>query len=109
MKFNEFGAILTRLPCLVILFWTQLTKLWSVIFVEGTESRTCTSKVFVVTLETGTHLSRIGSVILGYSWSVPYPSWAQLNLNALSAILILCPLQSPWLVTVIVNLPVIGL
>ena len=92
-----------------MLLVTQLTNVWSDIFVEGITSRTCTSNVFVVTSETGIHLPLIGSVDLGYWWSVAFWSYLQLNLNALSAILILCPLQSPWLATVMVNLPVKGL
>ena len=46
---------------------TPDTNVWASVFVEGITSNTWTSNVFVVTLETSTHLLLMKSVERGYA------------------------------------------
>ena len=69
------------------------------------------SNVLVVQLDTGIQWPLIGSVDLGYDFSAAAPvapPKLQLNVNALSAILIKSPSSIPCLSMVIVTIPVEG-
>ena len=82
---------------------------WVEVLVEGAESNTWISNVFVVTLDTGINLPLIGSVARGYVWSVAWLSWSQRNVNELSTTLIRSLFSRPWLARVNVKRPVVGL
>ena len=107
VKVNESWAIVTVLVCSRIPFLSAYLNVWAVVFWE---TPTFTVNVVALVTVTVNHLLLYGSVDLGYECWVAWLSSAQVNVTDASLIIILSPLESPWLARVTtVNTPVLGL
>ena len=84
---NAFVEIATTLFAFNIPEEAADTNVWSVVLVEGTESKTWIANVLTVVLAIDTHLLKIGSVDLGYGCWVWLPSSSHVNIKEFSSIL----------------------